>query len=508
MLLHSAIFSKIIVSQQNGDVNIFFVCSRICHGIAFYMFLLLNDIKFMLYDKIKLIFCTDIYKILKNDVIFQNILGVIDIHKVINILLTLLAVTAIVVAAVNKWDKVFDTSAHDVNVGETVSQPDEEQKAEQKEEDKNVQVVSASVRYEPELLNDLQAEVLRNYANAYIYSLVNLESRDISGFYADTESEGYYINKTAIDVITAIRKMSHKDLTLEGAAIIYNVQDTYIKNGRLVVEILEDNTQKFRFMEEESKNFIIRHTFELTENDGNWYIHSHRQEEDFYLLTEEAWEKYSGTPQEISVKTFDFIIADAQENLEWRKEHYTDKTYPKTASDKSYNRDAAVEYAENWVGRRNYTENYLAYDDYGGNCQNFASQCLFAGGLAMDFSGTSTCHWKFYSQTLNEYSRPSGRSYSWTGVEPFYDYCYYNTGIGIIAEVEWGTAYTEKGDVIQVGAMGRWRHSLLVTDVEYDENGYATEIIVASNTADRINYPLSAYIYTAPRLIHIVGQNI
>lgn len=125
----------------------------------------------------------------------------------------------------------------------------------------------------------------------------------------------------------------------------------------------------------------------------------------------------------------------------------------------------------------------------------------------MDYKGTSTCHWKFYSQTLNENSTARGRSYSWTGVDPFYSYCYYNTGIGIIAETEWGTAYTQKGDVIQVGAMAQWRHSLFVTDVEYDAEGRATEIIVASNTADRINYPLSAYIYTAPRLIHIVGQN-
>lgn len=357
-------------------------------------------------------------------------------------------------------------------------------------------------------LTQQQKDVLAQYAEIYMNTLIKLESGDISGLYSDTENERYQLNNTALQVITTVRNMSHKDLKLERASITYNVQESYLSKGRTVVNILEDNTQKFKFLEDVSQNFIIRHQFVLEEVDGKCYIYSHEQDEDFYLLTAEAWEKYSGTPEEISQKVMNHIIADTQENLVWREENYLDKTYPKTASDTSYNRDAAVEYAVNWVGKRNYTGQYLAYDDYGGNCQNFASQCLFAGGLAMDYKGTSTCHWKFYSQTLNETSTARGRSYSWTGVDPFYSYCYYNTDTGIIAETEWGTAYTQKGDIIQVGAMAQWRHSLVVTDVEYDENGYATEIIVASNTADRLNYPLSAYIYTAPRLIHIVGQNV
>ena len=236
-----------------------------------------------------------------------------------------------------------------------------------------------------------------------------------------------------------------------------------------------------------------------------WLIESHTHDEDFYLLATEAWENYSGTPQEIAEKVLAAIIADTEENIVWRKENYLNKSEEKTADDTSYNRDAAIEYANSWVGERNYTGVYLAYDEYGGNCQNFASQCLYAGGLDMDCSGYS--QWKFYSKTLNEYATASGRSYSWTGVEPFFNYCRDNTGVGIAANTDWGIAYAQKGDVIQVGAMGQWRHSVFVTDVIYDENGYAKEIIIASNTADRINYPLSAYIYTAPRLIHIVGQN-
>ena len=126
----------------------------------------------------------------------------------------------------------------------------------------------------------------------------------------------------------------------------------------------------------------------------------------------------------------------------------------------------------------------------------------------MDTKGYIGSQWKFYSKDLNSNQTKAGRSYSWTGVVPFFEYCEYPSSTGLVANTDWGMAYTQKGDVVQVGAMHQWRHSLFVTDVMYDSNGYAEEIIVASNTADRLNYPLSAYIYTAPRLIHIVGQNL
>lgn len=49
--------------------------------------------------------------------------------------------------------------------------------------------------------------------------------------------------------------------------------------------------------------------------------------------------------------------------------------------------------------------------------------------------------------------------------------------------------------MVHVGAYHKWRHALLVTDVIKDKNGNVLDITVASNTADRWNYPLSAYIY-------------
>lgn len=370
-------------------------------------------------------------------------------------------------------------------------------------------VVEAYITDTENLLNEEQKNLLQKYALIYAESLVSLEAGNVEQLYCDAESRDSCLNSAAFEVITAVRRMSDEDLTLERCTVNYDIQQVYSYNGKVTVVLLEDNVQKFKFLEEQSESYIIYHEFVLTQKDDGWYLVSHRHDEDFYLLAEEAWPLYSAaTEKETEEKVVKAIIADAEENIQWEKDNYLNKTTEKTADDTSYNVEAAVDYAFEWVGERNYEGVYLAYDEYGGNCQNFASQCLYAGGIDMDIKGYSSAQWKFYSKTLNEYQAASGRSYSWTGVEPFFDYCEVNTGTGLVCHTDWGTAYTEVGDIIQVGAMHQWRHSLFVTDVIYDENGYAQHIIVASNTADRINYPLRAYIYTAPRLIHIVGQNV
>ena len=125
----------------------------------------------------------------------------------------------------------------------------------------------------------------------------------------------------------------------------------------------------------------------------------------------------------------------------------------------------------------------------------------------MDHIGILDLQWKFYDEDLNTKQTAKGRSYSWTGVDMFYTYALHNYEDGLVALTDIDYKYAEKGDIIHVGAYRQWRHALLITDVIKNEDGSVKEIIVASNTADRWNYPLSAYIYTAPRLIHILGQN-
>lgn len=47
----------------------------------------------------------------------------------------------------------------------------------------------------------------------------------------------------------------------------------------------------------------------------------------------------------------------------------------------SYDRDSAIEYAVNWYNK--YNPNYPNFSS-SGDCANFVSQCLEAGGLQMN----------------------------------------------------------------------------------------------------------------------------
>jgi len=54
---------------------------------------------------------------------------------------------------------------------------------------------------ENDLISDEQEAVLQQYAYRYAQTLAFLEIQDISDLYSDKESEAYYLNKIALDVI-------------------------------------------------------------------------------------------------------------------------------------------------------------------------------------------------------------------------------------------------------------------------------------------------------------------
>ena len=49
-----------------------------------------------------------------------------------------------------------------------------------------------------------------------------------------------------------------------------------------------------------------------------------------------------------------------------------------------YDRRAAIRYAHRWAFGRN--PRYYDYENIGGDCTNFASQCLYAGTGVMNFT--------------------------------------------------------------------------------------------------------------------------
>ncbi|MBR3640872.1 MAG: amidase domain-containing protein, partial [Oscillibacter sp.] len=75
-----------------------------------------------------------------------------------------------------------------------------------------------------------------------------------------------------------------------------------------------------------------------------------------------------------------------------------------------YDRRSAVRYAHEWAYGRN--PRFYDYEDLGGDCTNFASQCLYAGGAVMNY--TPTFGWYYIS--ANE------KAPAWTGTEFLYNF--------------------------------------------------------------------------------------
>lgn len=156
---------------------------------------------------------------------------------------------------------------------------------------------------------------------------------------------------------------------------------------------------------------------------------------------------------------------------------------------KAYDRQAAVDYAHKWALGRNPA--YYNFESIGGDCTNFASQCIFAGAGVMNF--TPVTGWYYRSS----YDRTA----SWSGVGYLYDFLVTNNGVGPYARVVPAEA-AEPGDIVQLGTSGgRFYHSPVIISVY-------PAILVAAHTYDALDRPLSSYSYDTARFLHIEGVRV
>ena len=120
-----------------------------------------------------------------------------------------------------------------------------------------------------------------------------------------------------------------------------------------------------------------------------------------------------------------------------------------------YNRENAVAYAKKWAYGRN--PKYYDFSDLGGDCTNFASQCIYAGSGIMN-----------YTPTLTDLSQ------------------------------------IQNGDIIQLQFTDRNRfdHSPVVVDAG---NRTPQSILVAAHSYDADCRPLSSYRYIKIRPLHITN---
>lgn len=151
-----------------------------------------------------------------------------------------------------------------------------------------------------------------------------------------------------------------------------------------------------------------------------------------------------------------------------------------------YNREAALEYAKIWALRRN--PKYYNFDNIGGNCTNFISQCLYAGGSVMNF--TKDTGWYYINQ--------NNRAAAWTSVSNLHRFLTTNKSHGPKGKVI-PLHKIKVADIIQLSFKdGIFSHSLFVTEVW-------PIILVAANSDDVLDKPLHNYEYKEARGITIIS---
>lgn len=152
-----------------------------------------------------------------------------------------------------------------------------------------------------------------------------------------------------------------------------------------------------------------------------------------------------------------------------------------------YNRGSVLEYAKKWALKRNPA--YLDFENMGGDCTNFASQCIFAGSKVMNY--IPVLGWFYISS--------SNRSASWSGVQYLYNFITNNSGVGPYA-IETDSTRIQVGDILQLGDdTGRFYHTPVIM-------GFTPQdILVAAHTFDAYMRPLSSYEYGTIRFLHIEG---
>lgn len=164
-----------------------------------------------------------------------------------------------------------------------------------------------------------------------------------------------------------------------------------------------------------------------------------------------------------------------------------------------YNREAAKNYAN---------ANYNNPDAFGlylestvGNCTNFTSRCLKAGGIKEDKSGS----YQWYFTNAND------RAPAWTGANYFRNYYRNNVGsastFGLMAG-QCSLQETLLGDLVQFIGNGEAYHTMIITGYLLDNWAvgldweYKRDVLIAQNSANDggqassqgrlCNYPLGA----------------
>ena len=362
---------------------------------------------------------------------------------------------------------------------------------------------SGEILYASEVqpLSEEQEQLILDYMNLYFASLEDFEPQEeIAALFSDGEQAA--LADSAIDFQIGLRQMQDADYTLASWSYSLTLNEiTQEEDGSLHILARENNIQNFNQNPEiASERYGGYHLFELEQMEGSWKIRSHMMFDAVYMM---LWSEGGG--EEAALRYAEAVpeyLRLAQEQLQER-EADREREPGELQAQYAYDRQAAAAYADRYVDERN--DAWPDYAGSGGNCQNFASQVLLAGGIPMDIYGDAV--WKWYSDEVSNSPGAQGRSSSWTGVNQFVEYAAANTGYSLVAETEAPYFSGEPGDLLHMGIDGDWGHTMVIASAVTNGQGEVVDYLVDSNTGNLRNYPASLYGYPEIILTRIGGWN-
>ncbi|RHB47417.1 hypothetical protein DW886_02245 [Enterocloster aldenensis] len=288
------------------------------------------------------------------------------------------------------------------------------------------------------LLTREQEEIIFAYMERCYAALSSLEMQELEDLFDTEAKENLELNRSAWEYLIGLRTMQKTDLKLDSCQFELTIEELRWNGEKeLSLRLKEDNIQRFtQHPDIDTEFYNIHHTFLLVQGREGWRIKEHLQDDGIY---QNMMGTYRGGESRLAAENVDFyqsqktaLLEQARgqlqirEQLQSRYDSGKEMYFPKVRHE--YDREAAAAYSQNWVGKRN-----AVWDDFtgqGGNCQNFVSQCLYAGGIPRDITGEQVWSWRKKDTDMPENQVGSD---SWINVDAFRRYASENHRYGLAA---------------------------------------------------------------------------
>ena len=317
------------------------------------------------------------------------------------------------------------------------------------------------------LVTEEQKQLMTRLLTDWYTDLALFDEPQLGGLFADEKDAA--MHEASIRTLTAIRQQALTDLRMRDVNYVLTVTkaepstEEDAAEGQVHIEANETTVMHFAATPDvDSKMYDVPHIFELVPAEsGGWLIKHHEADDNpYFSLTYEEGAAVDGRLQQL-------LRAIERRSLQRQETVQVTLTCDHP------------------------------YDRVGGNCMNFGSQVLLAGGIPMDEEGGSKWFWRGQNDL----------DLSWINVGRFYSYARENRGYGLVADTEANYYTGGVGDILILGPDGGHNHTTVISGIVRNELGETVDYLLCSNTTNYTDFPAGAYYYTSHRLIKIYGWN-